>query len=61
MDWGYLVMGEVADDMIEGNSCSHCGTYFEDSHGFPVLCRNCFDTETPEERADIPRATEKEI
>lgn len=54
-------MGENADDMIDGACCSHCGIYFEDSHGYPVLCKSCFDSETKEERAGIQRATEKEM
>jgi len=61
MDRGIWIMGEIADDMIDGSSCSHCGIYFEDSHSYPVLCHNCFDTSTPKERAGIQRATEKEI
>ena len=35
-------MGEVADDIIEGRCCSHCGTYFVEEHGYPVLCKDCF-------------------
>ena len=34
-------MGENADDMIEGLCCSGCGVYFEEAHGYPVLCRGC--------------------
>jgi len=37
-------MGEIADDMINGASCSWCGCYFEDEDwGIPVVCRECFD------------------
>ena len=50
-------MGEIAEWMIAGFQCSHCGTCFQDEHGHPVLCRNCFFTETEDERAGIPRAT----
>lgn len=36
-------MGEIAEDMIEGACCSICGQYFEDEHGYPVACEECFD------------------
>ena len=43
-------MGEIADDMIEGCSCSMCGCYFIDKkdedylykHGYPVACTECW-------------------
>lgn len=43
-------MGEIADDMIDGTSCSVCGMYFKDpdekdtlfTHGYPVACKQCF-------------------
>lgn len=35
-------MGQIADDMIDGTSCSWCGVYFEGTHGYPVLCNDCF-------------------
>jgi hypothetical protein len=54
-------MGEMADDIADGFVCSHCGVYFEHSHGYPVLCHGCFDTETKKERAGLPRATEPEL
>ena len=45
-------MGEIADDMIDGSSCSLCGCYFKDpdskepkgySHGYPVYCKDCWE------------------
>jgi hypothetical protein len=36
-------MGEIANDMIDGSSCSWCGCYFEEEHGYPVVCKECFD------------------
>lgn len=54
-------MGEIAEGMIEGFQCSHCGICFEREHGYPVLCNDCYDNETPEERAGLPKATEKEL
>ena len=55
-------MGQMAEDMVDGTMCSHCGCIFkkdDDSaytHGYPVLCWECYDEETPQERAGIPRA-----
>lgn len=52
-------MGEHADDMVEGTVCSDCGMFFRDpmkhdhvyTHGFPVICRDCWNDYTPAERA----------
>jgi len=54
-------MGQIADDMIDGFCCSHCGTYFEEEHGYPVLCKSCYESETEEERAGIQKAHIKEF
>lgn len=35
-------MGQIADDMVAGFQCSHCGICFEAAHNYPVLCRECF-------------------
>ncbi len=55
-------MGEIAEDMVEGFMCP-CGVYFEKAHGYPVLCRTCWEDSTPQERAEsgVQRATEKEL
>ena len=52
--------GEIADDMVDGSSCSGCGIYFVESHGYPVLCKVCFHEMTNAERAGLPKATNKE-
>jgi len=54
-------MGEIMDDMFDGQSCSHCGIYFENDHGYPVLCASCYYSITEEERAGLSKAYEKEI
>lgn len=36
-------MGEVADDMVEGFCCSICGDYFQEAHGYPVECAECWE------------------
>ncbi len=52
-------MGEAADDIVEGLVCSHCGIYFVESHGYPVLCTKCHK----EDRgvSGLPKATNKEL
>ncbi len=54
-------MGDIADDMVEGFSCSHCGIYFEVAHGYPVLCENCYGSETEKDRAGLQKATNHEV
>jgi len=36
-------MGQIAEDMTEGRCCQICGVYFEEEHGYPVLCETCYD------------------
>lgn len=52
-------MGEIAEDTIYGFCCSVCGVYFEDEHGFPVLCKSCFKDDKG--KSSIPKAKFKEI
>ena len=54
-------MGELADDMTNGYSCSWCGVYFEKEHGYPVLCEDCFRDAEKEELTGLSKATEKEL
>lgn len=56
-------MGEIADDMINGRSCSWCGIYFKREHSFPVVCHDCFYDATEEEISTscVRRATIKEL
>lgn len=46
-------MGEIADDIIEGVCCALCGQYFEQEHGYPVACSDCY-----EEGCGYQKATE---
>lgn len=46
-------MGEIADDMLDGSCCQECSTYFVRSHGHPVLCRECWTSYAPRERARL--------
>ena len=50
----------TVEDILVGFQCSHCGVCFEEEHGYPVLCYTCWDDETREERAGLPRATIEE-
>ena len=44
-------MGEIADDMLDGTTCSECGAFFddvvngEDPPGYPRLCVACAQEE----------------
>ena len=53
-------MSEIAEDMIDGSCCSECGCYFEHpdvdgiyTHGYPVLCADCWTEESELPRADV--------
>jgi len=55
-------MGDIADDMIDGSSCAHCGTFFEEEHGYPVLCKECFKEDGGKKdgttgKSELPMAT----
>ena len=56
-------MGEIAEAMIEGAMCSWCGVVFEEAHGHPVLCEDCYEGALQEEgkAPDIPKAYHKEV
>lgn len=54
-------MGEVAEDMNEGACCSLCSTYFWKSHGYPVVCVECWNDLTPKEKKIHPKATHAEV
>lgn len=54
-------MGQLANDMINGFSYSECGVYFEKPHGYPVLCKDCFEDTEQDEDCILPKATEKEL
>ena len=46
----------MADATVDGQMCCHCGIFFEEPHGYPVLCKDCYNSETEEERCGIQRA-----
>jgi len=51
----------IAENMLDGSQCSHCCVFFKEAHGHPVLCHDCYDHETKEERAGLLRASIKEF
>lgn len=36
-------MGEIAEDILNGFSCAHCGVRFRDEAGYPGLCEECYE------------------
>jgi len=44
-------MGEVADAMIDGSCCAICGQYFENDHGYPVACKDCWEPDCGYQKA----------
>ena len=55
------IMGSIASGVIRGFMCAHCGTCFDGEHGYPVLCEDCYDSETVEESAGLSKAYLKEL
>ena len=55
-------MGEMAEDIVEGRTCSLCGVFFVDangdiySHGYPAVCWDCWGDLTKRERREYQRA-----
>lgn len=50
----------IAEDIIDGWCCQLCGVYFEEEHGYPVVCESCYN-ELSEEKKDYQLATHKEF
>jgi hypothetical protein len=55
------VMGDIADDLISGRSCSWCGIIFEEEHGYPVVCLGCWQDAKPQDRLDVQKAIYSEM
>ena len=56
-------MGEIADDYRDGTCCCLCGCYFKGgegrkvhTHGYAVVCWDCWEDLTPDERKEYQRA-----
>ena len=49
-------VGELAEDMEDGSCCGMCAVYFKETHGYPVLCKQCWREADALERAMWQRA-----
>ena len=55
-------MGDIADDIIEGRTCSLCGAFFVDAagdiytHQYPAVCWECWGDLSKGERKHSQRA-----
>jgi hypothetical protein len=38
-------MGDIADQVLEGEICQECGEYLGDGLGYPVTCDGCKEEE----------------
>ena len=51
-------MGELADEVLEGEMCQYCGQVFIDSCGHPRTCQACIEDGIdvpPEEDIDLDK------
>lgn len=49
-------MGEIADAMLEGFLCCHCGECLDgEPAGIPILCDGCYEEETEKERSGLQK------
>lgn len=54
-------MGQAAEDMVNGLSCSWCGVYFKEPHGYPVVCTDCGDSDDYDKENDPQIAKHNEL
>lgn len=54
-------MGKIADEVMQGEQCELCGVMFEEPHGFPVVCKDCYRELTKDEKKQYIRATKEEL
>ena len=52
-------MNQKTEDIVAGLCCKECGVYFEEEHGYPVLCITCWESYL--ENPPLPLATNKEL
>ncbi len=51
----------IASDIIDGLCCQFCGVYFEEEHGYPVVCGSCYSSLSEEDRKNFSLATNREF
>lgn len=56
-----MQINDIADDIIDGWCCQLCGVYFEEEHGYPVVCESCYNELSEEEKKDYQLATNNEF
>lgn len=56
---GDYCVGEIADMIVDGGMCEWCGTVFTQDYGYPVVCSDCWNNATPEERNGRQKAFRK--
>ncbi len=56
-------MGQMAEDITDGTGCSLCGNYFQGdecdelySHGYPVICWECWEDLPSQQRKNYQKA-----
>jgi hypothetical protein len=51
-------MGDIADQIINGEACELCVMPFKNGyeHGYPVVCKDCWEGLTEEEKKMHQRA-----
>ena len=60
-------MGQIADDIVDGTTCSLCGQLFVDdnddlyTHGYPVVCWDDWRDLSKTERKQYQRAEVKTL
>lgn len=59
--WINEIIMSIAEDIIDGWCCQLCGVYFEEKHGYPVVCESCYNELSEEEKKDYQLATHKEF
>ena len=57
----YVILLNHCEDIIDGWCCQLCGVYFEEEHGYPVVCESCYNELSEEEKKDYQLATHKEF
>ena len=47
-------MGEIADDIINGDCCQYCGEYFDsEGDGYPRTCAGCSIDDAVDDTIDL--------
>jgi hypothetical protein len=54
------MVAEIAEDIMVGLCCAHCGVYFVKAHGHPVLCADCWPCAGDVDKKMHSKATEEE-